>query len=81
LEASATYSAKKNCLTGSQCLVWALHSKIEVDPGDPKYILTERGFGYRFEIETCPVAQEITCFQVFAAPSDRSLNDVGRFSI
>jgi two-component system KDP operon response regulator KdpE len=29
--------------------VWAVRSKIEVDPGDPKHILTERGFGYRFE--------------------------------
>jgi DNA-binding response OmpR family regulator len=29
--------------------IWALRSKIEVDPGDPKHILTERGFGYRFE--------------------------------
>ena len=29
--------------------VWALRQKIERDPGDPKHILTERGFGYRFE--------------------------------
>jgi len=29
--------------------VWALRRKIEVDPGDPKHILTERGFGYRLE--------------------------------
>ncbi len=29
--------------------IWTLRSKIEVDPGDPKHILTERGFGYRFE--------------------------------
>ena len=29
--------------------IWALRSKIEVDPGDPKYIITERGFGYQFE--------------------------------
>ncbi|MCZ7572903.1 MAG: response regulator transcription factor [Ardenticatenaceae bacterium] len=29
--------------------VWALRKKIETDPGDPKHILTERGFGYRFE--------------------------------
>jgi len=28
--------------------VWSLRQKIEVDPGDPRYILTERGFGYRF---------------------------------
>lgn len=28
--------------------VWALRNKIEVDPGAPKHILTERGYGYRF---------------------------------
>jgi DNA-binding response OmpR family regulator len=29
--------------------IWTLRKKLEVDPGDPKHILTERGFGYRFE--------------------------------
>jgi two-component system KDP operon response regulator KdpE len=29
--------------------VWALRKKLERDPGDPRHILTERGFGYRFE--------------------------------
>jgi two-component system KDP operon response regulator KdpE len=29
--------------------VWALRKKIETDPGDPKHLVTERGFGYRFE--------------------------------
>jgi DNA-binding response OmpR family regulator len=29
--------------------IWTLRSKIETDPGDPKHIVTERGFGYRFE--------------------------------
>lgn len=29
--------------------VWSLRQKIERDPGDPEHIITERGFGYRFE--------------------------------
>lgn len=29
--------------------IWALRRKVEIDPGDPRHILTERGFGYRFE--------------------------------
>ena len=29
--------------------IWTLRKKVEVDPGDPRHILTERGFGYRFE--------------------------------
>ncbi len=29
--------------------IWSLRKKLEVDPGAPKHILTERGFGYRFE--------------------------------
>jgi two-component system KDP operon response regulator KdpE len=29
--------------------IWTLRKKIETDPGDPKHLLTERGFGYRFE--------------------------------
>jgi len=29
--------------------IWALRKKIETDPGDPKHLMTERGFGYRFE--------------------------------
>ena len=29
--------------------IWALRKKLELDPGDPVHILTERSFGYRFE--------------------------------
>ena len=29
--------------------VWTLRKKIETDPGDPKHLVTERGFGYRLE--------------------------------
>ncbi len=29
--------------------VWTLRKKIETDPGDPQHLITERGFGYRFE--------------------------------
>ena len=29
--------------------IWAVRKKIEADPGDPKHLITERGFGYRFE--------------------------------
>ncbi len=30
-------------------VIWALRKKLEMDPGDPRHVLTERGFGYRFE--------------------------------
>ncbi len=29
--------------------IWTLRKKIEIDPGDPKHLITERGFGYRLE--------------------------------
>lgn len=29
--------------------IWTLRKKIEADPGDPRHLMTERGFGYRFE--------------------------------
>jgi DNA-binding response OmpR family regulator len=29
--------------------IWTLRKKVEIDPGDPRHVLTERGFGYRFE--------------------------------
>ena len=29
--------------------IWTLRKKIEADPGDPRHLITEHGFGYRFE--------------------------------
>jgi DNA-binding response OmpR family regulator len=29
--------------------IWTLRKKLEADPGAPKHLLTERGFGYRLE--------------------------------
>jgi len=29
--------------------IWAIRRKLEADPGDPKHLITERGYGYRFE--------------------------------
>ena len=29
--------------------IWTLRKKIEADPGNPKHLITQRGFGYRFE--------------------------------
>jgi len=29
--------------------IWSLRRKIEADPGNPKHIVTERGYGYRFQ--------------------------------
>ncbi len=31
--------------------IWHLRQKIEPDPGQPRYIHNERGFGYRFAVE------------------------------
>jgi len=30
--------------------VWRLRNKIEKDPRDPRFIVTERGIGYRFSL-------------------------------
>lgn len=30
-------------------VIWSLRKKIEADPGYPQHLITERGFGYRFE--------------------------------
>lgn len=29
--------------------IWTLRKKIEADPGNPQHLITQRGFGYRFE--------------------------------
>ena len=34
--------------------VWRLRQKIELDPSQPRYIRTERGFGYRFVPQAAP---------------------------
>lgn len=33
--------------------IWQLRSKIEAEPGKPRYIQTERGIGYKFNSEPC----------------------------
>jgi two-component system KDP operon response regulator KdpE len=34
--------------------IWRLRQKIELDPEQPEYLLTERGVGYRFVGKTKP---------------------------
>ena len=41
------FGCTKNAVTR---LVWGLRNKIEVDPGEPKFLQTVRGQGYRLEI-------------------------------
>ena len=39
--------------------VWRLRQKIEANPEEPKYLLTERGVGYRFAGRAAGVKREI----------------------
>ena len=36
-------------LVGAAALDAAIYEEVESDPGDPVHLITERGFGYRFE--------------------------------
>ena len=41
------YDSETN-LENVKWYVWRLRKKIEQNPSDPRYIITERGVGYRF---------------------------------
>ena len=43
-----SYDAEAN-VESVKWYVWRLRKKIEKDPSSPKYIITERGIGYRFD--------------------------------
>ncbi len=49
LEARAA-GAYGNAILSCKWYLWRLRSKIEKDPGNPRFIVTERGIGYRFAL-------------------------------
>jgi DNA-binding response OmpR family regulator len=45
----AVWDRKYGDITAVGVYIQRIRRKIEIDPSSPRYILTERGFGYRFE--------------------------------
>jgi len=41
-------SAYDDCVNYVHVYMWHLRNKLEEDPKDPRYLLTEHGVGYRF---------------------------------